>query len=110
MPPHLISRMNAGIHHSKYCMPTIMTPSKMGKTKNLIFYSLIENVGFCFILFKVHLKIKQTKTKTKQKTKQKTKNNKKKKQKQKQNKNKNKNKTKQNKSQKKKKKKPCPCI
>ena len=36
----------AGIHHSNIGCPSIMTPSKMGKTKNLIFYSL--NV-FCFL-------------------------------------------------------------
>ena len=35
----------AGIHHSKYWMPIHMTPSKMGKTKNLIFYSLITQQG-----------------------------------------------------------------
>ena len=33
----------ASIHHPKYWMPSIITPSEMGKTENLMFYSLTEN-------------------------------------------------------------------
>ena len=54
MDGHPISSFNRGEYRHNIGCPSIMTPSKIGKTKNLIFYSLIVKkcVKICEIRWK----------------------------------------------------------